>query len=239
MGARETALNALIACRKNGAWSNGVLKEYVQRDRLDSRDAGLAAHLCYGVLQNRQKLDFYLKQLLTGKLKDLHPAARDILHLGLYQIYEMDKIPESAAVNESVGLAKKYCKKLRSAPGLVNAVLRSAVRGREELKAPRGWQEIYSHPQPLIDLLMKRNIPFRCPKRDFGLFSAKTTRDVVAFMEFLQDQKNVDAFRRICYKGGFYLDKKTVEIACKTVQMKGITFTQALREQAKAPRPPG
>ena len=86
---------------------------------------------------------------------------------------------------------------------------------------------------PLIDLLMKRNIPYRCPKRDFGLFSAKTTRDVVAFMEFLQDQKNVDAFRRICYKGGFYLDKKTVEIACKTVQWKGITFTQALREQAK------
>ena len=69
MGARETALNALIACRKDGAWSNGVLKEYVHRDRLDSRDAALAARLCYGVLQNRNKLDFYLKQLLTGKLK--------------------------------------------------------------------------------------------------------------------------------------------------------------------------
>ncbi|MEE1327738.1 MAG: transcription antitermination factor NusB, partial [Oscillospiraceae bacterium] len=128
MGARETALNALIACRKNGAWSNGVLKEYVQRDRLDSRDAGLAAHLCYGVLQNRQKLDFYLKQLLTGKLRDLHPVVRDILHLGLYQIYELDKIPESAAVNESVALAKKYCPKQKNASGLVNAVLRNAVR---------------------------------------------------------------------------------------------------------------
>ena len=69
MGARETALNALIACRKEGAWSNGVLKEYIQRDRLDSRDAGLATRLCYGVLQNQAKLDFYLKQLLTGKLK--------------------------------------------------------------------------------------------------------------------------------------------------------------------------
>lgn len=86
---------------------------------------------------------------------------------------------------------------------------------------------------PLIDLLIKQNIPYRCPKREFGLFSAKTTRDVVAFMEFLQDQKNVDAFRRICYKGGFYLDKKTVEIACKMVQGRDITFPQALREQAK------
>ena len=47
MGARETALNALIACRKEGAWSNGVLKEYILRDRLDSRDAGLAARVCY------------------------------------------------------------------------------------------------------------------------------------------------------------------------------------------------
>ena len=65
MGARETALNALIACRKEDAWSNGILKEYIARDHLDSRDAALASRLCYGVLQNRIKLDFYLQQLLT------------------------------------------------------------------------------------------------------------------------------------------------------------------------------
>ena len=153
MGARETALNALIACRKEGAWSNGVLKEYILRDRLDSRDAALATRLCYGVLQNRLKLDFYLQQLLTGRVKDLHPAVRDILHLGLYQLFEMDRIPESAAVNESVTLAKKYCKKQRSAPGLVNAVLRNAVRNMDAVQQPGGWQEIYSHPQALIDLL--------------------------------------------------------------------------------------
>ena len=69
MSARETALCALIACRRDGAWSNGVLKEYITRDRLDRRDAALAARLGYGVLQNRYRLDFYLKQLLTGKLK--------------------------------------------------------------------------------------------------------------------------------------------------------------------------
>ncbi len=153
MGARETALNALIACRKEGAWSNGVLKTYIHRDRLDSRDAALATRLCYGVLQNRLKLDFYLSQLLTGKVSKLHPAVRDILHLGLYQLYEMDKIPESAAVNESVTLAKKYCKKQQSAPGLVNGVLRNAVRSRDTIRQPSGWQELYSHPQALIDLL--------------------------------------------------------------------------------------
>ena len=153
MGARETALNALVACRKEAAWSNGVLKEYIQRDRLDSRDAALAARLCYGVLQNRMLLDFYLQQLLTGKVKDLHPAVRDILHLGLYQIYELDKIPDSAAVNESVGLAKKYCRKLRSAPGLVNAVLRNAVRTKGTLKEPTTLEDRYSHPKNLVALL--------------------------------------------------------------------------------------
>ena len=157
MGARETALNALIACRKGGAWSNGVLKEYIQRDRLDSRDAALATRLCYGVLQNRQKLDFYLKQLLTGKLKDLHPVVRDILHLGLYQIYELDKIPDSAAVNESVTLTKKYNKNPKAA-SLVNGVLRNAVRSQGSLKEPVSYADKYSHPDELIQLL-KLNLP--------------------------------------------------------------------------------
>ena len=152
MGARETALNALIACRKIGAWSNSVLKEYTQRDQLDSREAALATRLCYGVLQNRGLLDFYLQQLLTGRIKDLHPAAHDILHLGLYQILQMDKIPDSAAVNESVTLAKKYCRKVRSAPGLVNAVLRNAIRSKDTLEQPESLCDRYSHPQKLIDL---------------------------------------------------------------------------------------
>ena len=153
MGARETALAVLIACRKDGAWSNGVLKEYCAKDGLDRREAALASRLCYGVLQNRGRLDFYLKQLLTGKLKDLHPAVRDILHLGLYQIFLMDKIPESAAVNESVDLAKKYCKKIRTAPGLVNGVLRNAARNRQTIQKPTALCDRYSHPQKLIDLL--------------------------------------------------------------------------------------
>ena len=146
MGARETALNVLIACRKEAGWSNGVLKDYISRDRLDRRDAALATRLCYGVVQNRNLLDFYLAQLLTGKVKSLHPAVRDILHMGLYQIYLMDKIPESAAVNESVDLAKKYCKKVKSAPGLVNGVLRSAVRTKGQLNEPKSWEDKYSHP---------------------------------------------------------------------------------------------
>ncbi len=157
MSARETALNALMACRKDGAWSNAVLKEYIARDRLDARDAGLATRLVYGVTQNRGKLDFYLKQLLKGKLKDLHPLVRDILHLGLYQLYEMDKIPESAAVNESVTLAKKYNKNPKAA-SLVNGVLRNAARSKGTLEEPKSYADKYSHPDELIALL-KGNLP--------------------------------------------------------------------------------
>ena len=158
MSARETALCALIACRKNGAWSNGALKQLIARDRLDSRDAALATRLCYGVVQNRGKLDFYLGQLLTGKISGLHPAVRDILHLGLYQLHEMDKIPESAAVNESVELTKKYCRGQKNAPALVNAVLRKAARTLGTWQEPVSYADRYSHPDALISLL-KQNLP--------------------------------------------------------------------------------
>ena len=54
MAARETALSVLIACRKDGAWSNGVLKEYCAHDGLDRREAALATRLCYGVCKTEQ-----------------------------------------------------------------------------------------------------------------------------------------------------------------------------------------
>ncbi len=153
MGARETALNVLIACRKEGAWVNGALKDQLAKDRLDRREAALTARLTYGVVQNRALLDHYLQQLLTGKVKDLHPVVRDILHLGLYQLFAMDRIPESAAVNESVDLAKKYCRKQRFAPGLVNAVLRSGIQKKDSLTQPEALEVRYSHPAALVQLL--------------------------------------------------------------------------------------
>ena len=82
---------------------------------------------------------------------------RDILHLGLYQIYELDKVPESAAVNESVTLAKKYCKNPK-AGALVNAVLRKAAATKGTLQEPVSYADRYSHPDELISLL-KANLP--------------------------------------------------------------------------------
>lgn len=151
MSARETALEVLIACRKRDGWSNSLLKSQIGRDGLDKRDAALATRLAYGVLQNRALLDFYCKQLLTGKLKNLRPVVRDILHLGLYQIRMMDKIPVSAAVNESVTLAKRYCKGQPQAAALVNGVLRNAAQ-KTDWAEPTDLATKYSHPQALVKL---------------------------------------------------------------------------------------
>ena len=73
--ARNVALDALVACERQGAWSDGYLKKAIKAAELDGRDAALATRLCFGVLQNRMLLDFYLSQLCTTRLEKLE--ARD------------------------------------------------------------------------------------------------------------------------------------------------------------------
>ena len=150
MSARSTALGALIACRKTNAWSDGVLKEAVRRDRLDSRDAALASRLCYGVVQNRMLLDFYLAAFVKGPLSRLQPVVLDILRLGAYQLTMMERIPASAAVNEAVEQGKRYAN--ARAAGLINGVLRAMARA-DRMPEPPDLATRYSHPAPLVALL--------------------------------------------------------------------------------------
>lgn len=156
MSARETALLTLDACERQGAWSNAHLKKAIRRDGLDRRDAALASRLCFGVLQNRLLLDFYIGQFSTVKPEKLEPRVRQALRLGLYQLLFLDKVPERAAVNESVALAKKHSRNPRAA-GLVNAVLRAFLRRKDDLPAVVGKDEIetlslrYSHPRWLAE----------------------------------------------------------------------------------------
>ena len=153
MGARTTALTALIATRRQGAWSDGILKEYVQRDRLDRRDAALASQLVYGVMQNRLLLDFYLSQVVSGPMSRLQPVMLDILRLGAYQILLLDKIPDSAAVNEAVEQTKHYVNK--KAAGMTNGCLRALSRQKQSLCQPEDLATRYSHPQTLVELLQQ------------------------------------------------------------------------------------
>ena len=151
MDARTTALNALIATRRQGAWSDGILKELIAKDGLDRRDAALASQLTYGVLQNRMLLDHYLNQTVTRGLSRQHPVTQDILRLGAYQILLLEKIPDSAAVNQAVNQAKRYVNE--RAGSLTNGALRALVRGKGTLKAPKDLATKYSHPRELVELL--------------------------------------------------------------------------------------
>ena len=131
IGAREAALKSLAAFRKSGAWSNTQLNNIIVAEGLSRRDAALATHLCYGVLQNMLLCDYYISFFSTVKPSKMEPLVLDILRLGVYQIVFLTKIPHSAAVNEAVLLTKKYSNKRAS--GLVNAVLRKISANADHL----------------------------------------------------------------------------------------------------------
>ena len=159
--AREAALLTLAACERQGAWSNAYLKKTIRREGLDRRDAALASRICFGVLQNRLLLDFYLGHFSNVRLEKLELNVLCALRLALYQLLFLDKVPPSAAVNESVALAKKYSRNPRSA-GLVNAVLRAFLRERDKLPPVRGRDEtetlslLTSHPRWLTEEFLSR-----------------------------------------------------------------------------------
>ncbi len=149
--AREVALKCLLAGEKQGAWSDGYLRNSIRQAGLDRRDAALCTRLAFGVLQNRLLLDWHIARLSSVSVDKLEPAVLDCLRLGVYQMLCMDRVPPHAAVNESVELAKKYAHNPRSA-GLVNAVLRAFERARGHgLPQPEELSIQYSHPQWLVE----------------------------------------------------------------------------------------
>lgn len=154
MGARETALLALERCRRDNSWSDALLSGLISSDGLDRRDAALATRLCYGALQNMILCDYCIDSFSKIKTKKMQPKLLDIMRISVYQLLFMDKIPERAAVNEGVALAKKYG--FPNASGMVNAVLRRVSENREQLMAVGGesgekYLSIrYSHPLWLV-----------------------------------------------------------------------------------------
>lgn len=158
MSARETALRVLVSCRTNNAWADAALKAQLSRDGLHGPDAALCSRIVYGVLQNRMLLDFYIGAYCTQKVDHLQPPLTDILRMGAYQILYLDKVPDSAAVNESVNLTRLA--KRAQAAGLVNAVLRKIVQNKNNLPAisdrdaERYLSIKYSHPKWLVKRLL-------------------------------------------------------------------------------------
>lgn len=131
--ARNTALRALYDIHKNGAYSNLALKAVLQNTALNTADRRLVTELVHGVIRYQLHLDYLISQF--SKVKHISYWIQDILRMGLYQIFYLDRIPDSAAVSESVQLARKYGG-ARSA-GFVNGLLRSAIRGKESIVYPK------------------------------------------------------------------------------------------------------
>lgn len=158
MTGREAALAALERCRREGAWAGAVLDGLIRDGQLSGREAALASQLCLGVLQNQELLDFYIRHYYSGKLQ---PKLADLLRLGAYQILFMDRIPDRAAVSESVAFSRQSG--FSRASGLVNAVLRRLSENKNDLPAIPGegtadYQSIrYSHPLWLVKRLIDQN----------------------------------------------------------------------------------
>ncbi|MDO4516926.1 MAG: 16S rRNA (cytosine(967)-C(5))-methyltransferase RsmB [Bacillota bacterium] len=156
MSAREAALLTLAAMDRQKAWSNGHLKKVIREAGLDRRDAALATRLCFGVLQNRMLLDYYLQHYSTMKLGKMESKVREALRIGLYQMLFMTKIPANAAVSEAVELTKKHCRNPR-AGGMVNGILRNIARHLDELPTIDRTDRLsylsllYSHPRWLVE----------------------------------------------------------------------------------------
>lgn len=121
VNARKVAFDAIMKIERDSAFSNLTIDSFLDKCEMETRDKSFASALFYGVIERRITLDYNLSLYLQKPLNRLKPEAVIILRMGAYQLLFMDKVPSSAAVNESVKLAKKYCS---YASGLINAVLR-------------------------------------------------------------------------------------------------------------------
>lgn len=122
--AREVALKTLYKIDKEKAYSNIALDEQIKENinNLNEKDIGLISEIVYGTTTWKLTIDEIIKKYSNIKIKKISFWILNILRMGIYQIIFLDKIPKSAAVNESVNLAKRYGHK--SSSNFVNAILR-------------------------------------------------------------------------------------------------------------------
>ncbi len=125
------------------------------QDQLDARDRGFIIHLVQGVQRWRLRLDWIIGQAVHFPLRKITPRNLNILRLALYQIYFMDKVPESAAVNEAVKQVK--VRESKHVVSFVNGVLRNICRNKDDFsfpdpkKDPIGYlSTFFSYPEWLV-----------------------------------------------------------------------------------------
>lgn len=123
---REAAYKALLAIERDGSYSNLELSKMLATDELSNK--GFIREIVYGVTENKIYLDYILDKFIKKGAAKTKLQALIILRMGVYQILFMNSVPNYAAVNESVALARRFA---RGTDGFINGVLRNFIRNMD------------------------------------------------------------------------------------------------------------
>lgn len=152
---RHTAVKLLCKTFEKNSYSNIQLGSALSSGDMDDRGKKLCSALYYGVIERKITLDHIIGGLSSRPVSKLDPQVLNILRCGIFQILYMDNIPDNAAVNESVNLAKSM--KKTSASGMINAILRNFIRKGKEIDLPtdeiKAASVKYSAPVGLVKTL--------------------------------------------------------------------------------------
>ena len=154
---RYLAVKLLDKTFSSGSYSNIQLNAGLDSSGLDDRGKRLCSAIYYGVIQMKISLDYVIGKLSKRPADKLDSIIVNILRSGIYQLAYMEGVPDNAAVNESVSLAKKFGK--TSAAGMVNAVLRNFIRQEKKIyegeiiNNVRAMSIVYSCPEELVKSL--------------------------------------------------------------------------------------
>ena len=131
--ARSAAYHSLLRCECGAKYSNLEIDSAIVRYKLEDAEKRLYTTLVYGVIESKLTLEYIIARLARRPVESLEPEVKTLLCLGLYQLSRLDRIPEHAAVNETVELAKRFCPR---ASGFVNALLRAYIRADRNALLP-------------------------------------------------------------------------------------------------------
>lgn len=159
--ARELAVRTLYDIHESGAYANVALTKSLRSVTLSGQDRRFVTELVYGAVKAGDTLDWMLSRYLTRPLQKTQPLVREILRLGFYQLFFLDKVPESAVCNTAVDMAKRMG--FPKLSGFVNGVLRTAIREPFRAEIPsirenpiRAIALRYQHPEWLVRHWLKR-----------------------------------------------------------------------------------
>ena len=129
---RSAAVLSLNASLKNGKFVNLELDSAIKKYGFEDKDKTFFTRLLYGTVEKKLTLEYIVQKLSSTPVSKIQPLVMCILETGLYQIFYMDRVPDSAACNESTELVKQLCPKAYA--GFVNALLRNAARYSKKSK---------------------------------------------------------------------------------------------------------